>query len=302
MSHKTSSLPISHILLAIAVAAVWGSNFVVIKYVLADMPPLLFATLRFCFAFLPAAFFIRRPQVPWRHLAGYGVMLGAGLFGLIYIAMKSDISPGLASLVVQTQVFFTIGLAIWLRGERVHIPQLIALALAAAGLGVIVVNSGHDVTVLGLVMTLMAAFCWACANLIAKASGSVNMLAYVVWASLFSIPPLLLLSLLVDGWQTIQTSLLQANAFSWAAVAHQSLANTLFGYGSWAWLLARHPAASVSPFALLVPIFGLATAALFIDESLQPWKLLATGFVLSGLVLNIIWPRLQLLLVRAQPS
>src|SRR5882757_7012056 len=134
MTVKSSHLPLPHLLLAVAVAAVWGSNFVVIKIALTHLPPLLFATLRFTLAFLPAAFFLKRPNVPWSHLAAYGVLIGAGQFGLLYIAMEHSISPGLASLVVQTQVFFTIGLSMWFAAERVRPFQWFALALAAAGL------------------------------------------------------------------------------------------------------------------------------------------------------------------------
>ena len=186
-------------LLALAVMAVWGTNFVVIKVALGHLPPLFFATLRFFFAFFPAVFFLRRPSVAWRHLAAYGALIGAGQFGLLYIAMKSDISPGLASLVIQAQVFFTIGLSIWFTRERVRLFQWAALALATVGLGVILANNGGDATMLGISLTLLAALSWAGGNLVARADRPVNMLAYVVWASLFSFPPLLALSLHLRG-------------------------------------------------------------------------------------------------------
>ncbi len=294
MSNKAASLPLSHVLLAIAVTAVWGSNFVVIKLALADLPPLLFATLRFCFAFLPAALFIRRPNVPWSHLAAYGSLSGAGTFGLVYIAMQHDISPGLASLVIQTQVFFTIGLSMWLRRETIYLPQIVALGLAVTGLVIILVNGGHDATYLGLTLTLLGALSWGISNLIIRASGNVNMLAYIVWASVFSIPPLLTLSLIFEGWPAIQFGLQHAGWLTWVVVLHQSVSNTMFGFASWCWLLSRHPAATVSPFGLLVPVFGIASSALFLSEPLQPWKLLAAGLVFSGLVLNITWPYLQM--------
>ncbi|MFO0438553.1 MAG: EamA family transporter, partial [Phenylobacterium sp.] len=115
-----TALPWRHALLALAVVAVWGTNFAVIKSALSHLPPFTFATLRFLFAFLPAAFFLKRPQVPWRNLAAYGILIGVGQFGVLYFAMDGRISPGLASLVVQSQVFFTIGLAIWLKGERLN--------------------------------------------------------------------------------------------------------------------------------------------------------------------------------------
>jgi O-acetylserine/cysteine efflux transporter len=279
--------------MAVAVMAVWGSNFVIIKFALAHLPPLFFAALRFALAFFPAVLFVKRPKVPWTHLAAYGVLIGAGQFGVLYIAMEHDISPGLASLVIQTQVFFTIGLAMLATKERVAAYQWAALVLAAGGLAIIVMRRGGDVTVLGLGLTLLAAFSWASGNIVARASSGVNMLAYVVWSSAFAVPPLLLLSLAFDGWPAIVTGFENADAATWAAVAYQSFGNTLFGYGVWAWLMARHPAATVSPFALLVPVFGMGTAALALGEPLQPWKIEAAALVMSGLAINLVWPRLR---------
>ncbi|MEI9995656.1 MAG: EamA family transporter [Rhizomicrobium sp.] len=294
MTEKSSPLPLPHLLLAFAIVAVWGTNFAVIKIALGHMPPLLFATLRFILAFLPAAFFLKRPAVPLAHLAAYGVLIGAGQFGLLYIAMEHSISPGLASLVVQVQVFFTIGLAMAFAKERIRPFQIAALALAAAGLGIIVAHGGSDATPLGLGLTLVAALCWAAGNLIARASPQVSMLAYVVWSSLFAVPPLLALSLLFEGWPAIETGLRSAGAATWAAVLYQSIGNTLFGYGSWAYLLSRYPAATVTPFALLVPVFGMGTSALVMGEPLPSWKLGAAALVLGGLAVNLAWPRLRL--------
>jgi O-acetylserine/cysteine efflux transporter len=302
MTSKSPSLPPTHLLLAIAVAAVWGSNFVVIKIALAHLTPLLFAALRFSFAFLPAAFFLKRPGVPWRRLAAYGVLIGAGQFGILYIAMERNISPGLASLVIQTQVFFTIGLSMAFSAERVRNFQWLALGLAASGLLLIAMRGGSSATPLGLGLVLLAAFCWASGNVIARADGPVNMLSYVVWASLFSFPPLFLLSLLFEGWPAIRTGLGNSDWLTWAAVLYQSAGNTLFGYASWGWLLARHPAATVSPIALLVPVFGLATSALLLGEALPVWKLAATALVMAGLAVNLAWPQVQKFAARRAPQ
>lgn len=294
-----TTLPWPHLLLALAVVAVWGTNFVVIRIGLDHLPPLAFATLRFTFALLPAVFFLKRPDVPWRNLALYGVLIGAGQFGLLYIAMNGHISPGLASLVVQTQVFFTIGLSMWLARERVRTFQLVALGLAAVGLVVIVAHTDATVTPLGLGLVLLAALSWAGGNMASKAAGSVNMLAYVVWASLFSVPPLIVLSLVFEGPGAIVEGVRAADAATWAAVLWQSVGNTLFGYAAWGWLLSRYPAATITPMAMLVPVFGMGASAIFLGESLPPWKLLAASLVMSGLALNIFWPRLEQRLARA---
>jgi len=286
-------LPLSHALLALAVVAVWGTNFVVIRIALDALPPLLLAVLRFALAFLPAALFIPRPRVPWQQLAAYGVLIGVGQFGLLYLAMRDAIAPGLASLVVQTQVFFTIGLVMLSEHERPRPYQAVALALAAAGLGWIAARSeAAGATPLGLVLVLLAALSWSLGNLVSRRAGAgVDMLGYMVWSSAFAVPPLLLLSLAVEGPAAAWAGFAKADLGTWLAVVWQALGNTLFGYAAWAWLLARHPAATITPWALGVPVFGMASAALWLREPMPAWKVSASALVIAGLAVNVFWPR-----------
>jgi O-acetylserine/cysteine efflux transporter len=288
-----SRLPPRHFLLALAVVAVWGSNFVVIKHALAHLPPLLFAALRFALAFAPACLFIARPAASWRNLAAYGVLIGVGQFGMLYLAMRGHISAGLASLVVQTQVFFTIGLAMRLTGERLQRMQWFALVLAVAGIAVIAAHAGGATTMTGLGLTLLAALCWGVANTISRRAGQVNMLAYIVWSSAFAVPPLLLLSWGIEGGDAIVEGVRSADVGTWTAVLWQSVGNTLFGFAAWAWLLARHPAATITPMALLVPVFGMSASAWWLGEPLPAWKMLAAALVIGGLALNLLGPRLM---------
>lgn len=284
-------VPSSHLLLALAVVAVWGTNFVVIREALDHIPPLLLAGLRFALVALPAVAFVRRPTVGWAPVAAYGLLIGAGQFGLLFVAMDGHISPGLASLVVQTQVFFTIGLSVWWMSERVRLAQLVALGIAAAGILLIAANTDGTTTPLGLVLVLLAALSWAGGNLVAKRSGAQSLLPIVVWSSFFSFPPLLLISLLLEGWPAIRGGLVSADLGTWGAVLWQATANSLFGYAAWGWLLARHPTASIVPSALLVPVFGLAASALWLGEPLPPWKLVAAALVIGGLGLGVLGPR-----------
>jgi O-acetylserine/cysteine efflux transporter len=291
-------LPLRHFLLALAVVAVWGTNFVVIKLALNHLPPLAFATLRFLFALLPALLFLPRPKASWANLAAYGVLIGAGQFGLLYVALRHDIAPGLASLVIQVQVFFTIGLSMWLTRERVRPFQLAALGLAVAGILLIGLHTdaaaarGGTSTGYGLVLILLAALAWAGGNTVSRRAGKVDALAYVVWSSLFAVPPLALLSLALEGWPAIRAGLADADLATWAGVLWQSVGNTLFGYAAWGWLLSRHPAATIAPMALLVPVFGMGASLLWFGEPLPAWKLGAAALVMGGLALNLLWPRL----------
>ena len=291
LSSAHRGLPPLHLLLALAVTAVWGSNFVIIKFALVHLPPLTLALLRFALAWFPLALFVPRPAVPWRNLAAYGILIGAGQFGLLFTAMRADITPGLASLVVQAQAFFTIGLAVWLSGEKVARYQIGALVLASAGIALIALHTDASATPFGLLLVLCAAASWAGGNMIARSAGSVNMLHYVVWSSLFAIPPLLVFALALEGWPAMRAGVMAADAKTWGAVVWQSVGNTMFGYGVWGWLLARHSAGSVAPLSLLVPVFGLAASALVLGEPLQHWKLAAFALVMAGLALGVLWPR-----------
>ncbi len=283
-------LPPIHIGLAVLIVAVWGTNFVVIKHGLEDFPPFLFAFLRFLFSALPFAFFIRRPPVAWRWLIIYGVFLGAGQFGLLFYAIRSDILPGLASLVVQTQVFFTIGLSVWLFKERISRIALVGTLLGAAGLGVVGLHLDASVTAKGVITVVSAAFCWACANVTVKhavRSGgkSFDMLAFIVWSSIFAVPPLLLMTLAFEGGDVAWRAVTAAGVGAWAAVVWQVIGNTLFAFAAWSWLLTRYDAAVVTPYALLIPVFGMGASALMLGEPLPPWKWGAAAMVLGGIAL-----------------
>jgi O-acetylserine/cysteine efflux transporter len=287
-------VPLSHILLALAVVAVWGTNFVVIKGALTELPPLLLATMRFALSALPWLLFIRRPAVAWPYLVAYGVLIGF-MFGLLFLAMRNDVSPGLASLLMQSQVFMTLLLVAWLQHERMARQQLAGLALATLGFALIAWQSFSqthtDVTPLGLGLALGGALCWACGNVVSRSIGRIDMLGFMVWSSVFAVPPLLALSLWFEGPAAITEGLPRASLGAWAAMLWQSIGNTLFAFGAWGWLLARHPAATITPMALLIPFFGMGASALLLGEPLQSWKLAAAALVMGGLAVNVLGGR-----------
>lgn len=290
-----SHISLNHALLALIVVAIWGTNFVVIKEALATLPPFLFAALRFVLVFLPAAFFLKRPNVPWQQLAAYGILIGVGQFGFVYLSINGFIAAGLASLVVQTQVFFTIGLAMFFSGERLKFFQIVALLLAVSGIVVIMAHTDGDTTPLGLFMILIAALSWAAGNIVnrhsAQTTQNLNMLAYVVWSAAYAVPPLVVLSLLFEGVPLISNAIAHMTLGTWGAVLWQSVANSLFGYAIWGWLLARYPTATIAPLSLLVPVFGMGAAFVYLGEPLPVWKLIAAALIMGGLALNLLWPK-----------
>ncbi len=281
------------ILLALLVVLIWGFNFVVIKLGLQGLPPILFTALRFACAALPMVFFLKRPSVPWRLLGGYALFQFALQFTLLFSGMKLGLPPGLASLVIQLQAFFTIGLAICILGERPLKFQIVGALTAFAGMALIAAHLPAQATLIGFLLVVAAGFSWGGGNIFTKRIGKVDPLALVVWGALLATPPLLIASFVIEGPSAIVTAFRQMNWVSAGAVLFQSYPTTILGFGIWSMLFRKYPAASIAPFTLLVPIAGMASAAAVLGEALQWWKLAAGLLVLCGLALNQFGPRFR---------
>lgn len=282
----------------IAVTAIWGFNFVVIKVGTDHVPPLLLAALRFFFVGIPAIAIVPRPAASALLVAAYGLFLGVGEFGLLFAAIKLGAPAGLSSLILQVQAFFTALLAVPLLNERLRWTSAGGLILGGLGLALIGWSDdrpgawgGHFL--LALSMLLGAGLMWAIANVLARRIGNVGGLSLVVWSSLASPVPLLLLSWSVEGAAAMSSAL---RALSWSAVgalAYLVVLSTWVGYGAWNHLIAKHGAARIAPFSMLVPIFGVSSGALCLGESFTAWHAAAAVLVLLGLSLHAFGPRLE---------
>lgn len=280
-------MPLSHVLLAVVGVAVWGSNFVVVHVGLERFPPFTFAALRFLLASVPLLAFVPRPKTSLVNVAAYGGLIGFGQFGPMFYAMNGHMSPGLASVLIQTQAFFTVGLAMLFNRERPGLGNFAAMAVSIAGVALVAANTGGGADAFGIVLVLVAAMGWAGGNIVVKRAGQVDMFALVVWGSLFAVPPLVLMVVVFEGPAAAAAAMMHSDWIGWSALAWQTLGNTLFGYAVWNWLLSRHPATQVAPLGLLVPIFGLSASAWFLGESLPGWKIAAAALVIAGLVINL---------------
>ena len=270
-------------LIALVILA-WGSNFTAMKLALEEVPPLLMVGLRFAIL-VPLIAVLKRPALPWSRILAVGALINMGQFAFLFAALNAEASAGLASLLIQMQAPLTIALSFLVFGERIRPLQIAGLALALAGLGVFAASSGGNVTGLGLALLLMAALSWACGNLVLKRVGRVDTLALFIWASLVPPLPMLALSVAVEGPAPFAT-IAAMSAQGWLAVIYVALASTVLGYSIWGALLARHPAALVTPFALLIPVVGVSIAALVLGESLTPRDAIGGAIILAGLALT----------------
>ena len=276
--------------LALLVVLLWGVNFAVIKVGLIGVSPFVLGGLRMVFTAFPAIFLVRRPRLPFRVFAGFALTSFFGQFGLLFLAIKIGMPSGLASVVQQSQVFFTVLLAALVFGERPQPSQLAGTFVAAAGLAIIGAESGTSFPLAGFFLTVLAAAIWAAGNLMSRSlsrHGPVNGLAFVVWSALIPPLPFFAVSLLVEGPGAIATTLHAMNARSWAAVGYLAFGATLGGFGLWNRLLKTYPAAQVARFALLVPIIGLSCGVAFFAEPIGAAQLLGSALVVLGVGLPV---------------
>jgi O-acetylserine/cysteine efflux transporter len=282
-----------HVLLAVAVAIVWGVNFVVIEVGLQDFPPLLFSALRFLFAAVPAVFFLGPPRVAWRYVLAVGLILGVAKFGLLFVGMAHGAPAGLSSLVLQSQVVFTLLFAVLVLRERPRRTQLIGIAIACGGMALIVLDRGLDAPLGALGLVIAAAVCWGLSNIVTRHARPPDTLRFMVWVSAVAVIPLLALSLLTEGPQTDLDALHSINWTGAGAIAYLSFAATLFGFGTWGFLLRQYDASIVAPFSLLVPVVGMAAAWLLRDEAVGPQRAIAAALIVAGMACTVIRPRTQ---------
>ena len=284
-------MPLRHVALALLVVAIWGFNFVVIKLSVHALPPILAAALRFLLAAVPAMIFVRPPRAPWRLVVGYGLSFGFALYSLLNLSLFFGMPAGLASLVLQVQAFFTTLFAFLLLGERPRLPQIAGAGIAFGGIALIALQQGAGASLGPLALTVGAAIAWGVANVLTKKAGRVDAVAFTVWGSAVAPLPLLALSLLVEGPATILAAL---TGFSWwdaGLIAFLAYPATLLGAGIFAWLLGRHPASTVAPFTLLVPITGLLSGSLVLGEPLTGLDIAGGGLVIAGLAITVLRPR-----------
>jgi len=283
--------------IGLIIAVLWGLNFTAIKLGLADMPPLLLATIRFIIVCIPAIFFLPKPPVGWRQLIALGLTMNVGQFAFLFVGIKLGMPAGLSSLVHQSQAFFTLVFAALILGERWKWNNILGLIIAAGGMVVVGSQQSGSMTAAGFWLTLCASSSWGMGNVIirraSKDTPPFSMLSLVVWASAVAILPLGLLSLLFEGpavWKTAWESL---NWVTLGSIVYLAYFASLCGYGLWGRLLSHYPAAIVAPFSLLVPIIGMSSAVLLLKETFSLWQIIGAILVMLGLAVNIFGGKLK---------
>lgn len=265
-----------------------GANFSVIGLGLQSLSPFVLTLLRFTFCAVPLVFFIKRPPgISYGTLIAYGLLFGAGLWGVVNVAMHNGLSAGMSSVFLQFSAFFTILMSRWLLNEPINRVQAAGMVFCWVGLLIILQLSDEASTSVGILLVLLAAFSWSLCNLIIKVKKPEDMVAFIVWSSLFSIPVLLLMTYWFEGAAPLQNLITDLTWGAGFSIVFQCYITTIVGYRIWNNLMKKYPASMIAPLSLMVPVSGLLTAYLFFDEALGSRQAVAIALVFIGIALFV---------------
>lgn len=279
-------MSVRDLLLAIALMCLWGFNFSVIKLGADQIHPIMLTTLRFIFATIPVIFFVKRPNVHPGYLIGYGITFGLGVWGVMTWSITLGVSAGMAGLLMQLSVVFSLILGVWIFKEALTLSKLVGAGFAVLGLAVALTLSDGSVSAIGVAMSLIAALSWSVTSVIVKRSKTTQVFAFSVWGMLFAPIPLLLIAIMSGGIEVVTLLPQQLNQEVWFSILFQAYPTTLLGYWFYNQLMLRYPLATVAPLTLLVPVFGLLGSFIFYNEVISGTKIIACGLILLGVVIG----------------
>lgn len=283
-------MPTRHVLLAMAVALMWGLNFIAIDASLAHFPPMFLVALRFAMIAIPTVLLVPRPDVPLRWLVGYGLGFGTIQFTFLYWGMATGMPAGLASLVLQASGPFTMLLGATFLRERVTGRQILGVLIAVGGFALVGWQRAEHASAIPFLLTLAGALGWAIGNICNRQAKAANPFHLTLWMTAVPPLPMLVIALAAEGPSRIAGSLTDwsdpgaLNAL--LGLLYTVVIGTVLGSGLWTWLMARHNAGVVAPFSMLVPVAGMTAAWLILGETVTTPELLGGALVVGGVLLG----------------
>lgn len=284
-------------LIGFLIVIIWGFNFVVIAWGIQDLPPLLMGAARFLMIAIIGSLFIRKPDIPWKWMSAYALVLCFGQFALLFSAIANGMPAGLASLVIQSQAVFTLILSALFLKESINANQLLAMLIAGIGLCVIGLSDEQSsMTLLGFVLTIIAAISWASGNIINRTisqKGYRAGLGLVVWSSWIAMIPFFFASFIFEGHELILSSLENVTTKTVLVIMYLAFAASVLGYSLWSYLLTHYPAGQVAPLTLGIPVVGILSASLLLDENISQQQFIGIALVMLGLIINVLGKKLK---------
>jgi O-acetylserine/cysteine efflux transporter len=283
------------IVCAVLLPLLWGYQFVAIKVGVVEFPPLFFLGLRFLAIALLLIPFVSRPtRQEFGPIAVISVFLGGLNFGLFYVGLGLG-SGSMSAIAYQLATPFTVLLAWPLLAERPSLITSAGVLLAFVGVVVLAAGPGLSANVLPILLVVGAAFAFAVANILTKRHGPFDPLMLIAWTSLFTVPQVMLMSLVLEHGQF--ATLVTADQRGWLALAYTVVIGGIVGFGLWFWLIARCSMARVAPFGLLLPVFALISSVLFLGDRMTPTLTIGALLAILGVAITQVRP-----IARSRPT
>lgn len=282
-----------HLFAALLVAILWGINFVAAKYALAYFPPVFFTCLRFIFVSAVIVPFVPRLTVGQIRR----ILPVSALFTLHFSLMFAGLAYGLdiatSALVGQLGVPTACLLGALFLKDRLGPWRTMGIVISFIGIGIVAGTPNITSNMTAFILALISSTLWGVAQIFVKRTQDLQPMQMLGWVSLGSVPMLMALSLLFEfsQWPPLGSAPLTA----WAGLAYTVIGSTLIAYGLWYYLLSKYTVSQVTPFSLLVPMFGIAAGQIFFAEALTHHIILGGIITLAGVgVIVIRRPKLAL--------
>lgn len=267
--------------LGLLVVLLWGFNIVTAKWGVAAIPPLFFTALRFALVAALVVPFVAMPRSALKPMLILSVTFGTGGFGLMFTSFTL-LEGSTAAILHQLVVPFSVVVGVFALGERPGPKRIFGIVLALAGVAVIAGEPGRA-DPLGVALIIGAAAATAVGNFYLKRLTMMPPLGVVGWMSLFTVPQLLVLSLIFEAGQV--ESLAAADMRVWLSLLYTVVAASIIAHGLWAGLVRRHELSRIVPFALLAPVTSVVCAIIFLDEPLTTEKVVGGLITTAGVAI-----------------
>jgi O-acetylserine/cysteine efflux transporter len=275
-----------HLALMLLCQFLWGVNFVAAKIGLQHFEPLFFVALRFSLVALLLLPFVGLPRRKLLQLLALSMTMGVMHFSLIFTGMRY-LDAATSSIAVQLQVPFAAILAAFFFKETLGWRRLTGMVVAFAGVVLIAGEPRFVGNLWPLLSVVGAALVWATANVQVKALGdefdAVKLNGYI---AILAAPQLIVVSYLIEGNQW--PKVMDVGWMGWGALLFQAVVVAIFSYWIWYNMMRRYPVNQVMPFTLLLPMIGVLSGHIFLDEAIT-WQMLLGGLAtLAGVAIVVI--------------
>ncbi len=273
----------AHLALVLLVNAVWGLSFMVAKIGLGQIPPILFAGLRFMLLAVLLAPLLRWHAGQMRYVVGIALLAGVLHFAMFFLALALGRNISSIAIVVQLNVPFVAVLSVFWLGEEVRWRRWLGIGLAFGG----VAYMGFEPTLFDHLPALAAAIAGALMIAIAtifmrKVTG-IGVFQMQAWIAAISGPGLFLISAVFEHGQV--AALANADWRGWGAVAYTVFATSLIGHGGMYFLVQRYQASQISPMMLLAPVIGVTSGVTMMGDELTLRMILGGIVTIAGIMI-----------------